>query len=224
MIVFDVNVLSYLHGFKLLDKLEKVLGMLGGGRIPWNVYLENKRSGFLGDFIDGLQGDGLVEVDRIKRLSDVGRTVGKIMGSRNSALVGRNVADVQCVALGIHLENCVVFTCDVGVQKLCRKRGVPFVDMMDILSLFYCEDIVAKEVLENKLETWLSPDAGHGRPPDFHDSFGRTFRARYGGEGCVFVVQKFGISPPFHPPIPSIPTSPFLTRVDRSGVRREMWG
>lgn len=187
MIVLDVNVLAYLQSLGLLSRLEDVFQLVAGGHVPWEVFKQVKRSGALGDRLDQWIEEGLVEQHNIKLSGPVGKLVAKILKSRDAGLVGKDLADIQCVALARSLQrrgSTAVLTCERGLPRLCDRRGVEHVDLFDILSLLFCNGRLDAEALETKLEPWSKKDAGNGRPADYAGSFRVTFEARYANGGC----------------------------------------
>jgi hypothetical protein len=199
VIVLDVNVLAYLQSFELLAKLGDVFRLAGGGHVSWQVYMQVKRSGTLGDRLDQWIDEKLVRMHNFKTSDPEGRTVRRILRSKKAGLVRKDVADIQCAALARTLREThptSVLTCERGLHKLCKTLNVGWVDLFDVLSLMFCEGITEAAVLEQILQPWSRADAGNGRPPDFAGSFAGTFAARYSGDGCKRVTNLFALEKP----------------------------
>ncbi len=196
MIVLDVNVLAYLQSFGLLAKLRDVFRLVGGGHVSWQVYMQVKRSGSLGDRLEEWIAEELAKLHNFKTTDPEGRMVGKILKSKHAGLVRKDVADVQCVALARALREtgpATVFTCEGGLQKLCARYHIASVDLFDVLSLLVCEGIVDATEIDRKLQPWKKTGAGNGKPPDFAESFESTFHARYSSEGCERIARLFSL-------------------------------
>jgi hypothetical protein len=202
VLVLDVNGLPYLKSLAFLDFFPDVLRATGCARIPWKVYLQLKRSGTLADMVDGWIEERLAEKpDPPPRSGPVGLKIQDLLKRRESAWVGRDLADLECAALAATLGDeagatTQVFTAEHGLTKLCHHLRIETVDVFDVVSLIAQLLGWHSERVSEHLTSWERKDAGNGRPADFDGSFATTHARRYGEDEATSLRRLFGLERP----------------------------